>query len=101
MRFQQSFFATNFIEIALRHWCSLVNFLWVNTSGWLLLQVALFGFISELDNLDIVQNLTLLIFKLYAYKSRKSGVLKMNSLIKLNKKRHETWKTRKENCFCM
>ena len=46
-------------------------------------QAALFGFISELDNnLNILHNLILLIFKLYIYQSRERGVLNLNILIK-------------------
>ena len=46
-------------------------------------QTALFGFINESDNnLNILQNHTLLIFKLYVYRSRERGVLNLNSLIK-------------------
>ena len=81
----------DFNKVALQHGCTPVNFQHIfitpfskNNSGWLRLQVALFGFINELHNLNILQNLILLIFKLYVYKSRKSGVLKINSFIKLN-----------------
>ena len=46
------------------------------------LQDTLFSFINESDNnLNILQN-HILIFKLYVYQSRKSGVLNVNSLIK-------------------
>ena len=46
-------------------------------------QVALFGFVSESDNnLNILQNHILLIFKLYVYQSRERRVLNLNSLIK-------------------
>ena len=46
------------------------------------LQATLFSFINESDNnLNILQN-HILIFKLYVYQSRKSGVLNVNSLIK-------------------
>ena len=46
-------------------------------------QDALFGFINELDNnLNILQNHTSLIFKLYVYQSRERGVLNLNSLMK-------------------
>ena len=81
----------DFNKVALQHGCTPVNFQHIfitpfskNNSGWLRLQVVLFGFINELHNLNILQNLILLIFKLYVYKSRKSGVLKINSFIKLN-----------------
>ena len=46
-------------------------------------QAALFGFVNESDNnLNILQNHILLIFKLYVYQSRERGVLNFNSLIK-------------------
>ena len=46
-------------------------------------QAALFGFVNESDNnLNILQNHILLIFKLYVYQSRGRGVLNLNSLIK-------------------
>ena len=46
-------------------------------------QTALFGFINESDNnLNILQNHILLIFKLYIYQSRERGVLNLNGLIK-------------------
>ena len=46
-------------------------------------QAALFGFINESDNnLNILQNHILLIFKLYIYQSRERGVLNLNGLIK-------------------
>ena len=46
-------------------------------------QAALFGFVNESDNnLNILQNHILLIFKLYVYQSRERGVLNLNSLIK-------------------
>ena len=46
-------------------------------------QAALFGFVNELDNnLNIIQNHILLIFKLCVYQSRGRGVLNLNSLIK-------------------
>ena len=49
----------------------------------LTLQAALFGFVSELDNnLNILQNHILLIFKLYVYQSRGRGVSNLNSLLK-------------------
>ena len=48
----------------------------------LTLQAALFGFINESDNLNILQNHILLIFKLYIYQSRERGVLNLNGLIK-------------------
>ena len=42
-------------------------------------QAALFGFINESDNnLNILQNHILLIFKLYVYQSRERGVLNLN-----------------------
>ena len=50
-------------------------------------QDALFGFINESDNnLNILQNPILQIFKLYIYQSRERGVLNVNGLIK---KRHQ------------
>ena len=49
----------------------------------LTLQAAPFGFISDSENnLNILQNHILLIFKLYLYQSRERGVLNLNSLIK-------------------
>ena len=46
-------------------------------------QAALFGFINECyNNLNILQNHLLLIFKLYIYQSRERGVLNLNDLIK-------------------
>ena len=46
-------------------------------------QAAFFGFINESDNsLNILQNHILLIFKLYIYQSRETGVLNLNVLIK-------------------
>ena len=46
-------------------------------------QATLFGFVNESDNnLNILQNHILLIFKLYVYQSRERGVLNFNSLIK-------------------
>ena len=46
-------------------------------------QAVLFGFVNESDNnLNILQNHILLIFKLYVYQSRERGVLHLNSLIK-------------------
>ena len=46
-------------------------------------EAALFGFINESDdNLNILQNHILLIFKLYIYQSRERGVLNLNGLIK-------------------
>ena len=46
-------------------------------------QATLFGFINESDNsLNILQNHILLIFKLYIYQSRETGVLNLNILIK-------------------
>ena len=46
-------------------------------------QAALFGFINESDdNLNILQNHILLIFKPYVYQSRERGVLNVNGLIK-------------------
>ena len=46
-------------------------------------QADLFGFVNESDNnLNILQNHILLIFKLYVYQSRERGVLNLNSLIK-------------------
>ena len=46
-------------------------------------QAALFGFINESDNnLNILQNHILLIFKLYVYQSRERGVLNLNGWIK-------------------
>ena len=46
-------------------------------------QAVLFGFINESDNsLNILQNHILLIFKLYIYQSRETGVLNLNILIK-------------------
>ena len=46
-------------------------------------QDALFGFINESDNnLNILQNPTSLIFKLYVYQSRERGVLNLNNLMK-------------------
>ena len=46
-------------------------------------QAALFGFVNESNNnLNILQNHILLIFKLYVYQSRERGVLNLNSLIK-------------------
>ena len=46
-------------------------------------QAALFGFVNKSDsNLNILQNLILLILKLYVYQSRERGVLNLNSLIK-------------------
>ena len=49
----------------------------------LITQAALFGFVNESDNnLNILQNHILLIFKLYVYQSREIRVLNLNSLIK-------------------
>ena len=46
-------------------------------------QAALFGLVNESDNnLNILQNHILLIFKLYVFQSRERGVLNLNSLIK-------------------
>ena len=46
-------------------------------------QAALFGFVNDSDNnLNILQNHILLIFKLYVYESRERRVLNLNSLIK-------------------
>ena len=46
-------------------------------------QAALFGFANEPDNnLNILQNHILLIFKLSVYQSRERGILNLNSLIK-------------------
>ena len=46
-------------------------------------QAALFDFINKSDNkLNILQNLILLIFKLYVYQSKEREVLNLNSLIK-------------------
>ena len=44
---------------------------------------SLFGFINESDNnLNILQNHILLLFKLCIYQSRETGVLNLNGLIK-------------------
>ena len=46
-------------------------------------QAALFGFVNKSDNnLNILRNHILLIFKLHVYQSRERGVLNLNSLIK-------------------
>ena len=74
------------------HKCSVIKILW----NQLLLffetdldfpdltpQAALFGFINEADNnLNVLQNQILLIFKLYVYQSRERGILNLNNLIK-------------------
>ena len=74
------------------HKCSATNILWNQLLLFygtdldfpdLTLQAALFGFVNESDNnLNILQNHILLIFKLYVYQSRERGVLNLNSLIK-------------------
>ena len=47
------------------------------------MQAALFSFINELDDdLNILQNHILLIFKLYVHQPKERGVLNLNSLIK-------------------
>ena len=74
------------------HKCSVTKTLWNQLSLFfetdldfpdLPPQAALFGFINESDdNLNILQNHILLIFKLYIYQSRERGVLNLNGLIK-------------------
>ena len=74
------------------HKCSVTKTLWNQLSLFfetdldfpdLTTQAALFGFINESDNnLNILQNHILLIFKLYIYQSRERGVLNLNGLIK-------------------
>ena len=74
------------------HKCSVTKTLWNQLSLFfetdldfpdLTPQAALFGFINESDNnLNILQNHILLIFKLYIYQSRERGVLNLNGLIK-------------------
>ena len=50
-------------------------------------QDALFGFINESDNnLNILQNPILLIFKLYIYQLREKRVLNLNKLMKTSPK---------------
>ena len=70
------------------HKCSVTKILWNQLSLFfetdldfpnLTPQAALFGFINESDNnLNILQNHILLIFKLYVYQSRERGVLNLN-----------------------
>ena len=73
------------------HKCSVTKILWNQLLIFfeidldlldLTLQAALFRFINESDNLNILQNHTLFIFKLYVYQSRERGILNLNSLIK-------------------
>ena len=74
------------------HQCLVTKTLWNQLSNFfeadrdfpdLTLQAVLFGFINALDNnLNILQNHILLIFKLYIYQSRERGVLNLNGLIK-------------------
>ena len=74
------------------HKCSVTKILWNQFLFFsdtdldftdLTLQAALFGFINESDNnLNILQNHVLLIFKQYVCQSREREVLNWNSLIK-------------------
>ena len=74
------------------HKCSVTNILWNQLLVFfetelhfpdLTPQASLFGFINESDNnLNILQNHMLLIFKLCIYQSRERRVLNLNSLIK-------------------
>ena len=87
-------FCHNEIETTLHVFrkCSVAKILWnqlllffetdLNFPG-LTLQAVLFGLINESDNnLNILQNHILLIFKLYIFQSRQRGVLNFNGLIK-------------------
>ena len=74
--------------------CARVSF-FNKVAGW-----GLFGFINESDNnLNILQNHILLIFKLYIYQGK--GEFQSFKFEWLNKKCHQSSETRKENCFCM
>ena len=72
------------------HKCSVTKFFGTNFYYFLkqifpdlTTQAALFRFINESgNNLNILQNHILLIFKLYIYQSRERGVLNLNGLIK-------------------
>ena len=80
------------VTLHIFHKCSATKILWNQVFLFfetdldfpdLTLQSALLDFVNESDNnLNILQNHILLIFKIYVYQSREIGVLNMNILIK-------------------